>query len=358
MEQYWEWLCSTPGLYRVQIEVLLRCFRSPEAVFRASTRELEHLEEKGCIWIDKVRSHQKGMLPEDLVHTHRAEGIQFISCMQEGYPMRLQRIDNRPYGLFFKGRLPEETKKSIAVVGARKCSRFGREMAQLLAGQIAAMGGVVVSGAAYGIDGAAQWSALQSGGESYAVLGCGADRVYPASNRALLERLYGQGGVISEYPPGTPPLSSHFPLRNRIISALADVVVVVEARKRSGSLITADYAAEQGKTVLAVPGRPGEALSEGCNELIEQGAGIITSLDTFSRQIFPEKLKKRKSLREVGLAPAEKLVYSNVDLTSKSLWELEEGTALSLSELGNALITLEGKGLIKETERNRYARTN
>ena len=233
---------------------------------------------------------------------------------------------------------------------------FGKETAEELARGIARAGGAVVSGAAYGVDGAAQLSALLAGGESVAVLGCGTDVRYPSGNSKLFDLLERQGTLVSEYPPGTPPRRYHFPARNRIISGLSDVTVVVEARKRSGSLITAGFAAEQGREVYAVPGRPGDPLSEGCNELISQGAGIFLSAESFLKAFFPEKTGQKKWCKEdLTLAPAEKLVYSSLDLHSKTLWELAECTGLSLSELGSSLLSLEGKGYIQETEQNTFA---
>lgn len=356
-EMYWEWLCSIPGLYRPQIELLLRCFMTPEAVYGASEKEFDYLRNRGCGWIERVRSFREGSSPEKTVHTHRKPGIQFISHEHTMYPKRLLPLNDRPYGLFFRGKLPEEACRSVAVVGARMCTRSGREMAELLGGKTARLGGQVISGAAYGIDGAAQWAALENGGFSCAVLGCGVDCLYPSSNRRLFERLIREGGILSEYPPGAQPLRHHFPLRNRIISGLSDVVAVVEARKKSGSLITADYAAEQGKRVMAVPGRPEDELSEGCNELINQGADMILSVEYFEKTVFPDyKNSKMKSSEEFSLAPAEKLVYSSVGLHSKSLWELGECTALPLSKLADCLMSLELKGLIRETEHNHYAR--
>lgn len=357
MEEYWEWLCSIPGIYRAQQETLLRCFGTPEAVWKASGKELEYLEQKGCSWIAGVQRFRETVSPEQSVDLHREAGIQFISCEDASYPKRLEQVGSRPYGLFFKGSLPAEDRKSIAVVGARLCTRGGREMAEQLARRIALAGGQVVSGAAYGIDGAAQWAALDAGGESFAVLGCGVDCCYPASHRELFERLAEHGGILSEFPPGTKPLRTHFPVRNRIISGLADLVVVVEAREKSGSLITADYAAEQGRHVMAVPGRPQDELSAGCNMLISQGAGIILSADLFIESIFPEYKKKKKHLSaDFPLAPAEELVYSSLDFCGKSIWELEELTALSLADLSGGLLSLESRGLIREMERGYYVR--
>lgn len=356
-EMYWEWFCSISGLYRMQQELLLRCFKTPEGVYRASAEELAHLQEKGIRAARQVSSFRKEHPPERIVHTNRKNGIHFISHVHASYPVRLREIADRPYGLFYRGSLPPEGKKCIAVVGARMCTRQGREMAQQIGAEVARAGGAVISGAAYGIDGAAQWAALEAGGESFAVLGCGVDIAYPASHRQLLDRLAACGGVISEFPAGMRPLRHHFPIRNRIISALSDVLTVVEARKKSGSLITAEYAASQGRTVYAVPGRPWDELSEGCNELIFQGAAPVLSVDSFIIENFPDYRKNiRKLSEDFTLAPTEKLVYSSLGLHSKSLWELMECTSLSPAELGGCLLSLEEKGLAGEVERNYYVK--
>ncbi len=356
-EMYWEWLCSIPGIYRAQQEVLLKCFKTAEGIWNASEEELNHMMTRGRNWIEKIKNFRQQFAPEQIRCVHREKEIQFISCENPGYPHRLHTIQNKPHGLFVKGQLPDSEQKSIGIVGARSCTREGKCMAERLAEETVHGGGCVISGGAYGIDGAAQWTALECGGKSWAVLGCGVDYVYPRLHDRLFERLTESGGIVSEFPPGTPPLAKHFPMRNRIISGLSDIVVVVEARKRSGSLITAEFAAEQGRTVMAVPGRPGDHLSEGCNELIAQGAGVILSPKSFSEIIFPEQRKTGREFSEkFTLAPVEKLVYSSLGLHAKSVWELEEGTALSLAELSRALLSLEMQGLIKEQDRNHYIR--
>lgn len=358
MEKYWEWLCSIPGLYYMQLEVLLQCFATPEEIYLAPEEETDRIRGKGCKWIGRLQEWQRRVDPEQLVSEHRSRGICFASMENEQYPGKLLKIKDRPYGLFFSGKLPDENEKTFAIVGARMCTRAGKERAEQLAAGIAGMGGAVISGGAYGIDGAAQWAALEAGGTSYGVLGCGVDRCYPPSHVQLFERLRYQGGILSEYPPGTEPKPYNFPLRNRIISGLADCVIVVEARKQSGSLITAEYAADQGKQVLAFPGRVEDELSEGCNELISQGSGIILSVDSFLKTNFSEYKDNKQILSEtLSLAPTEKLVYSSLGLHSRTLWELEECTVLSLAELGDCLMQLELKGLIKETEHGCYART-
>lgn len=357
MEQYWEWLCSIPGIYRTQQELLLKCFQTPERIWRASGKELDHLEQKGCKWIARVREFQKNHSPEQIMHVRKQQGIEFISNRHEWYPERLKKISDRPYGLFYRGTLPEERQTGVAVVGARMCTPAGRQMAERIAAGIAGAGGTVISGAAYGIDGAAQWAALENGGKSCAVLGCGVNISYPASHTHLLEKLSQNGCVLSEFPPDTRPQRYHFPMRNRIISGLADAVVVVEAKQKSGSLITAEFAAEQGKLVMAVPGRPEDELSAGCNELIAHGAGIVLSAEELVKMIFPHYHGERKEFSEnIVLAPAEKLVYSSLGLHTKNLWELGEDTALSWQDLSKSLLSLELKGLVKEVGQYQYCR--
>lgn len=356
-EADWEWLCSIPGIYYSHQEILLRVFGSPQAVREATEQELALLAKRGCCWAEKVIRFRKQHSPEEILHVRMEKGIQFISRTHTMFPKRLRTIRNCPNGLFYRGSLPDEKSKAVAIVGARMCTRDGKYMAEELAQKTVSAGGAVISGAAYGIDGAAQWAAAMAGGKSYAVLGCGVDQYYPPSHRKLLEILAETGGVISELPCGSRPLRTHFPMRNRLISGLSDVVAVVEAKRHSGSLITAEFAAEQGRTVMAMPGRPQDELSEGCNELIVQGAELILSAESFLVNVFPDyEAEKSEFTENLALAPKEKLVYSSLDLHPKSLWELQAGTALPLGELSDSLCLLEQKGLIKETEWNYFTK--
>lgn len=351
------WLCGIPGLYLAQQNEILEWFKSPANVFDAPDGEFDELEKRGCLWAKKVKQYKRRMSPEKFGGILGKRNIRFIGRQNPCFPGRLLGIPHPPNGLFYKGELPDEDARSVAVVGARMCTRYGRETAEQIARMVARCGGQLVSGAALGIDGIAQMEALRSGGKSFGVLGCGVGRIYPQSNAPLFAQLEQQGGIISEFPPDAQPLSFHFPVRNRLISGLADVVVVVEAKKKSGSLITADYAAEQGREVYAVPGRAGDELSEGCNELIFHGAGIFLSVGQLKESIFGGfwEEKAENSICQ-ALAPSEKLVYSNLNLHSRSLHELQMCTELSPSELGEALIKLELDGLIRETEKNYYAK--
>lgn len=205
------------------------------------------------------------------------EKISFITPFDSIYPERLKAIPDAPAGLYVMGKLPAEPDIAVAVIGARECSDYGRYVAERLGTFLGERGVTVISGMARGIDGISQWAALEAGGTSIGVLGCGVDICYPAKNRKLYDRLLEQGAVLSEYPLGTPPRPMNFPARNRIVSGLADAVVVIEARNKSGTLITVDMALDQGREVFVVPGRITDGLSEGCNRLIKQGAGLLLS---------------------------------------------------------------------------------
>ena len=203
-------------------------------------------------------------------------GIRFVTIEDEEYPVLLKEVADRPIGLFVKGNLPKSDFPKIAIVGARACSSYGKECAEEIARELSAAGAQIVSGMAYGIDCCSQKAALEAG-SSYAVLGGGVDICYPRENIGLYEKLIRQGGVISEMRPKTRSIPVLFPRRNRIISGICDAVIIIEARKKSGSLITAEFAGEQGRSVYAVPGSIFSDLSEGCHELIRNGAVLLSS---------------------------------------------------------------------------------
>jgi DNA processing protein len=216
----------------------------------------------------------------------------------------------------------------------------------------------IISGLAYGIDVKAHLTALDMGLFTAAVLGCGIDKVYPESNRSVYERMIENGVIISEYAPGIPPLSWHFPVRNRIISGLSDGVLLIEAKEKSGSLITADQALEQGREVFAIPGRISDATSAGCNMLIRQGAECITKAEDIASELMlnSDKSIKKKHLSKIPLAPMEKIVYSCVRLESKHIDDICRESGVSTSEVLSVLFELKRKNLIWEPVRNYFVR--
>lgn len=206
-------------------------------------------------------------------------GIGYVFYGENAYPKKLKYIPDPPYGIFVKGHLPDEERPSVAIIGARACSEYGKIVAKEFAGKLAYYGVQIISGMARGIDSVSQGACLCAGGQTFAVLGNGVDVCYPEELCELYNQIGKNGGLLSTYAPGTPPVSANFPPRNRIISGLADVVLVVEARKKSGTLITVDMALEQGREVGIIPGRITDSLSQGCHDLIKQGATVIVDVE-------------------------------------------------------------------------------
>ncbi|MBO4901629.1 MAG: DNA-processing protein DprA [Lachnospiraceae bacterium] len=294
------------------------------------------------------------------------EGIRFVPWYDRQYPKRLLQASGYPFALFVKGELPDETAPAVALIGARECSEYGRLCAEYFGRELAACGVNVISGMAIGIDGITQQSALAAGGKSYAVLGCGPDICYPPANRNLYGLLAGNGGLISEYGPRVKAVAWHFPARNRIIAGLSDVVIVVEAKAKSGTLITADMALDAGREVLVVPGRITDPMSVGCMNLWKTGASpamcVEDVLDVLAENKKMQTCDVGKQTAvldeepEQALESEEKLVYSCVDLYARSTEDILERTGLSYQDLLRILTELEFKGLIRETGRGYYVR--
>lgn len=288
------------------------------------------------------------------------------------YPKRLKNIPDSPETLYVIGSLPDDDKPSCAIVGARLCNRYGSTIAREYGRILASHGIQIISGMAIGVDSIAQKGALEGQGKTFAVLGCGVDICYPSGNLTLYQTLALSGGIISEFPPGTPPIRRNFPLRNRIISGLADLVLIVEAKSKSGSLITADYALEQGRIVYAVPGRVGDALSDGCNTLIAEGAGIANSPEAIlaefdridqtlsfeegqNRLLQQHRQKERRVQTDNTLPDHTQMVYRTLSWSeSIGIDEIAEKTGLSVQDINASLMRLLLAGYIAEELPEQY----
>lgn len=274
------------------------------------------------------------------------------------FPDRLRVLPDAPKGIYVKGTLPDPKKPSVAIVGARMCSDYGRTQAYEIARYLSEHGVQIISGLAIGIDGFAHQGALKGGTPTFAVLGCGLDTCYPRQHIGLWQQIQEEnGGILSEYPICTPPLKAYFPQRNRIISALADLVIVIEAKKKSGSLITADCALEQGKTVYAVPGRIWDELSYGCNYLIAQGAGILYSPECILEELHIDKKENKQQKINFSLASDLKLVYSVLGFEPKKLDDLSKELQIPPEKLAELLLKLELEGYIQQVRKNYYRKT-
>jgi DNA processing protein len=270
-------------------------------------------------------------------------GLRFLGRSDPSFPPQLRAIHDPPVGLFLRGGAETEllARPAAAIVGARACSPYGGQVARTLGRELAAAGLVVVSGLARGVDGSAHRGAVEADGLTVAVLGCGIDRDYPASHRDLARRIAERGLIVSEYAPGVEPAPWRFPARNRIIAGLAAATIVVEARERSGALITADLALEEGRDVLAVPGEITSSLSKGTNALLRSGATPLTSaadvLELFG-------LESRAAEQD---APGPSSILGHLPATADELARLTE---LAPGPLAAALAELEVAGLVVEGE--------
>ena len=353
------WLHNIPGIGNTKIRLLYKAASSAEEMYYMPLQQLKKVE---GITEEDIKAIQKSKKKWDLDREWfrlMEQGIGFVSQEQLEFPEKVRHIHNSPYALYYVGKLPDENQKTVAIVGARMRSAYGSQVAEEL-GKILAQNGIqVISGLARGIDRDAHQGALEGGGDTYAVLGCGVDICYHRENRYLYNKMIESGGVISEYPPGRQPAPGQFPARNRIISGFSHCVVVVEAKEKSGSLITADFAMEQGKDVYAVPGRISDPLSQGCNRLIKQGAGALISIEDFlsDLSILSEINYAQLDFRKNILEKDESMVYSLTDFRPIGISTLVEKTGISISRLLEILERLESMGLIKETFTNYYIRT-
>ncbi len=272
-----------------------------------------------------------------------------------GYPPALRTIPDPPARLYVRGRLREEDRLAVAVVGARRASPYGVAVARRLASDLARCGVTVVSGLARGIDAAAHEGALEAGGRTVAVLGCGPDVVYPPEHARLMAKIIASGAVLSEHPPGTPPLRHHFPRRNRLISGLSLGVVVVEGRADSGALITADCALEQGREVFAVPGPVTSPTSALPHRLVQQGAKLVRGVEDILEELrLPVRVPPPGATSQ--LAGAEEAVYARLTLDPQHLDAVALQCGLPVAEVSRALVALELRGLVRALPGLRYVR--
>ena len=384
--KYWLWLTELPGLTNQTRLALLRHFPTPEDVYYADPEEVlltegitreqaKLLEDKDCSGADRILADCQQL------------DLDLLTIQDAGYPNRLRNIYDPPCLLYVRGRLPAfDDEASIAVVGTRDCTPYGISSAEKLGYGLAAGGAVVVSGLARGVDSAALRGALRAGGTVTAVLGNGLDVVYPPENRYLYEDVAAAGALVSEYPPGTSPEARHFPVRNRIMSGLCVATLVVEAPARSGALITAGTALEQGRDVFAVPGPIDAPASVGCNRLIRDGAGLVTDawdiLGEYEPR-FPDKLRRegaketpavlgyqaRQKTEPKPVPPSVSLSHNDYSLTDDQIRllralteepmlvdDLIELTEIPTRRVLSALTVLEIEHLVTQHSGKRYAR--
>lgn len=343
-------LCSIDGFGAAKVRQLIERFGSAEAAWRA---EPDEVVPAGCIRLQDCRKFIAGRavfsVDKLAVKLEQAE-IKLCSWRDDDYPVYLRNIHNPPAVLFYRGDLGC-LKNCLAVVGSRRATVYGRTTAEQLAAAMAAYGVTIVSGAARGIDTAAHKGALLHG-RTAAVLGCGVDVAYPRENRRLMDNIAESGGIVlSEYLPGTEPLAKHFPARNRIIAGLSRALLVVEAGVKSGSLITAEFALEEGRSVLAVPGSIYAENSRGCHKLIKQGARLVDNINDILAEYeeYNVSIKPVAALPSQELSLAEQAVYDVLsDTQALSVDEIIIKTSRRADNIAYLLLQLELKGLVKQ----------
>ncbi len=361
------WLANIPTIGNVTVTKLLEHFGSAENVFWAPIEKLnEDLTNTQAEMLMNYRDYKRA---EEAYKQMRQLGIRFVARQNREYPERLRVIPDAPRGLYVKGKLPNETLPTVAIIGARACSEYGKRTADYFGRTLAEHGVQIISGLAYGVDCISQGGACNAGGNAFAVLGNGVDICYPKENRTLYDMLAKQGGILSEYPPGTEPMPQLFPPRNRIISGLADIILVVEAKCRSGTYITVTQALEQGKEVYAVPGRINDALSKGCNYLISQGAGVAMSADDILDELenmYGHSKNNTEENGEIGETESffgrshiEGILGEILDITPKTFEEIwrsyTQRAEITVAELTVLLMKLQIDGKVTEVSGG-YAR--
>lgn len=352
------WLCNITGIGNRKIKSLLEYFGSPEGVFLAKRQQLcqiGNLREKDR---EQILSCQNTEQLKRQYEQLQKKGIHFLSVREKEYPEKLCCLSDAPYGLYYKGRLPCSFAPSIAVVGAREASFEGKSLAEKFGRELAENGIQVISGMAKGIDISAQRGVLKTKrGRTYGVLGTGIDICYPRQHIEEYMMMQENGGVLSEFPLQTPPLPYHFPMRNRLISAFSDGILVMEAGRGSGSLITAEQGLEQGKEIFVIPGNIMNPKYDGSNELLKNGAVLVTSVRDILDGLglfFDDDVIERKKKSEVMLETSEKIVYAMLSLEPVHLAQITEETGMELSCVMEVLLSLQIKNLVQAIGNNYF----
>lgn len=360
-----------PGLGRSRIPDLINALGSARAVFEASAATLTATGLCTPRAVQNFISNRDARLPQRLDCFCRHNGVQILAYTDIDYPQSLQNLSDKPLVLYVKGELPQAN-YALAIVGSRRCTEYGVRAADYFAKAMTREGIPIISGGAKGIDTAAHEACLQAGGVTVAVLGCGLDIVYPTENARLFARIAEQGALVTEYPPGVPPAAANFPARNRIIVGLSQAVLVAEASKRSGAVITANIAADEGREVYCVPGNIFDGSSIGCHELIRTGAKLVDMPQDIldDKRSWQQAMNRRITQPSIfDCAPQEQKPAPapvTTELGAKLLALLQAG-ALSLEKLteqsGAAfaavsmeLLDLQAAGLVATDQAQRYYR--
>jgi DNA processing protein len=344
---YWFALRSVPQVGNLTFRRLLTAFGTPEKVLHATAEELAAVEGVRTTAAAAIKSHDFRKAAETETAALLKSGARVLTLNSDEYPPLLKEIADPPPYLYLKGLLPV-SRTAVAVVGSRRASDYGISTTTRLTRELAGQGVTIISGLAQGVDAAAHRAALQVSGATVGVLGCGIDLIYPAENRRLYQEMAERGGIISEFPLGTPPDAPNFPRRNRLISGLSRGVLVVEAAEKSGSLITARFALEQGREVFAVPGNISFRASRGTNSLIKQGAKLVESVADILGELPPENaaLPQWAQKQAFNLAADEEKLCGFLFDGPLQMDELTRRSGLTAPAVSAMLLRLELQGAV------------
>ncbi|HEY3310790.1 MAG TPA: DNA-processing protein DprA [Anaerolineales bacterium] len=347
-KRYWVGFTLVKGVGAVRLRALLDHFGEASAAWNASAFDLVAAGLSPRL-AERVLQVRKSVGLDDFMARVEKNGIRVLTWDDAEYPAHLKEVDQPPPVLYVRGELNPEDAWSVGIVGTRAVTSYGRQVTEELATVLAQNGVTVVSGLARGVDAVAHNAALKAGGRTLAVLGSGLDRIYPPENRQLAEKIFAHGAVISDYPPGTPPDAANFPPRNRIISGLSMAVVVVEAGETSGALITAEFAAEQGRDVFAVPGMIHAPLSKGTNRLIANGARVLlTPADVLEALDLTRNVERREVRRAVPADATEAALLKFLGAEPAHVDDIRAGLGLPVEKISAALTMMELKGMVRQ----------
>jgi len=369
---YWLRLILTPEIGSRRGKSLLERFKTPKAILEASLDDIAEVENVGREVAKKIVEGRKRIDLDRQIKLIERNNVRLIPLDSESYPSNLKSIFDPPLVLFVKGEILPQDYFSIAIVGTRLASFYGRTMSEKLSRELVEKGFVIVSGGARGIDTFSHQAALKAKGRTIAVLGCGLDIIYPPDNKKLFEEIAQKGAMISEFPLSTRPDKGNFPMRNRIISGLSLGVVVIEAPHKSGALITVTHANEQGREVFSVPGHADSFASRGTNQLLREGAKLVENADDIIEELEPilkSKIKEFKINRpepkrkkQISIKPElteeESKVYSLFSSDSLDFDDIIVKSQLSVSAASSVLMMLQLKKLVKQSPGKIFAKIN
>jgi DNA processing protein len=353
---YWLGFHLVPGIGATRLAMLIERFGDLRTAWNASRSDLRDAGLGERAVESMLRTRDRISLDREMERVERA-GVHILTLADDDYPRLLREIPSPPPVLYVRGSLTPQDEHAVGIVGTRRVTAYGREMSRLLSTDLAVAGVTIVSGLARGVDGIAHASALETGGRTIAVLGCGLDTIYPPEHRKLADQIAEQGALVSEFSLGTPPDAPNFPVRNRIISGLSLGVIVVEAPIKSGALITANFAGDQGRTVFAVPGSALSAASAGTIQLLRDGAAVAANGDDVLSFLNLGTRQMEMEIRQaLPASDDERSLLTFLDAEPRHIDEIALDSGLPIGTLSAQLLQMQLKGLVRNVGTQHYVR--